>query len=590
MTKTISVRARVFNWCQSRIGLQPRKILLIAVTVITVFLVLPPMAILLFSSVRSTESTLPFEVTNYTLSNYVKVFSAHSTYQLLLNTVWYTLGTVGICLVLTTAFAWFLERTNVPFRRILFMLLLAPMGMPGVVTGMAWILLANPANGLLNVLIRTIFGMEGPGPINIYSMSGMIWVTSLRFVPMMYIMISGVFSRIDPAYEEAAWTSGSKPWTTFMHISRPMLTPALLGAVIYYVVLTMEMFEIAGMLGMPKGIYVFSTAVYYAVHRTMGGGGLPNYGLASAYGSVLLAAATALIYFYSRQVRHGERYVTVTGRGYRPRLFDLGRWKFVPVLAMCFYFVFAVAMPLLILIWTSLAPRIASPSLSNLSLLNFGAYRELLKFKMLWSAAANTLVIATTVGLATMLLATVISWLSVRSGMRGVWAIPEKLSFLILGVPGVVLSLSLIFVYASLPIPIYGTIWIIVVAEVTRGLTYGTRLMTAAYLQIHKELEEASSTSGAHMGTSFFHIVLPLLRPSFARGFLWLFAFSIRNTTIPLMLYAAGNETIAVTLWYLWVEEAEFSLASAIAVPLVLITSALSFFIARKTMLAEGGT
>ncbi len=253
MTKTMSARARIFNWRQSRIGLQPRKILLIAVTVITVFLVLPPMAILLFSSVRSTESTLPFEATNYTLSNYIKVFSAHSTYQLLLNTVWYTLGTVGICLVLTTAFAWFLERTNVPFRRILFMLLLAPMGMPGVVTGMAWILLANPANGLLNVLIRTTFGIEGPGPINIYSMSGMIWVTSLRFVPMMYIMISGVFSRIDPAYEEAAWTSGSKPWTTFMHISRPMLTPALLGAVIYYVVLTMEMFEIAGMLGMPKG-------------------------------------------------------------------------------------------------------------------------------------------------------------------------------------------------------------------------------------------------------------------------------------------------------------------------------------------------
>ncbi len=551
-----------------------------------VYLIFPPIGLLLFSSVRDTQQRLPFEATTFTTANYVQVFSSAMTYKLLANTAWYAVGTVSLGLGLAILFAWFLERTNVPFRRLLFILMLAPIGVPGIIESMAWTLLANPANGLFNVALRSVLGLSSPGPLNIYSIPGMILVTAMRFVPVMYIMISGVFGRMDPSLEEAGRTSGAGATTTFRRISMPLLTPALLAAVIYYLVLAMEVFEIPAMLGRPKRIFVFSTAIYYAI-RPLGTGALSNYGLAGTYGMVLLTVAGLLIYFYARYVRSANRFVTVTGRGYRPRLIDLGRWKFVPILAMSGYFILAVALPLLILLWTSLAPRYSEISVATLPLLSLDSYRKVLANPSIWVAAKNTLVIATTTGIVGIVLSTLASWLSVRSKIRGA-SIPERLAFLVMGVPGVVLGLAFILVYASMPLPIYGSIWIIVIALVTTSLPFGTRMMNAAFLQIHPELEEAASTSGVGLCSTLVHIDLPLLWASFTRGFVWIFSRSLRETTLTLMLYAVGNQTLSVTLWYLWVEDAKFDVASAIAVPLVIITSVLTFFVARQTMLQEG--
>ena len=551
--------------------------------IVLTLLIIPPIGMLVFSSFRATADKLPFEATDYTFANYIKVFTSTVTYRLLLNTAWFAVGTITVAMGLAVVFAWFLERTDLPFRRLLFVLILAPMGMPVIITTMASILLANPVNGLFNLMLRSLLGLKGPGPINVYSIPGMILVTALNFVPVMYIMISGVFSRVDPSFEEAGRTSGAGAWVTMRRISMPLLSPAILAAVIFYLVRCIEVFETPAMLGLQKGIFVFSTGIYYAVNPLTG---FPNYGIASAYGMVLLIAAVVLIYFYGRYVRHAERFATVTGRGYRPRLIDLGRWKFIPVVTMIGYFVFTVATPLLILVWTSLAPPYSDISFGSLSLLNMEAYREMLNYKELMVAGKNTVIIATATAAISMLLVTLGSWLSARGGIRGAW-LPDRLAFIVIGVPGVVLGLALIFIYASLPIPLYGTLWIIVLALVTTCLPFGTRLMTAAFLQIHRELEEAAATSGAGLRSTFFRIVLPLLWPSFARGFLWSFVRSMRETTIPLMLYAVGNQTFAVVLWHLWVEQSEFRLASAMAVPLMIVTTALTFLVARQTMLVK---
>jgi iron(III) transport system permease protein len=562
---------------------QSRKILLYVVSLILALLVLPPIGMLLFSSVRSTADRLPFEATSFTINNFINAFTSDLTYRLLLNTAWYAVGSVTLAISLAVVFAWLLERTNVPFRRAMFMMILAPMGMPTVIKSMAWVLLGNPANGLLNMMLRSLLGLEGRGPINIYSIPGMILVTALTFVPMIYIMISGVFSRVDPSYEEAARTSGAGFWVTIRRVSLPLLGPAIFAAAIYYLVIAMETFEVPAVLGMPRRIFVFSTIIYYSIHPMTG---FPDYGMASTYGIVLLISAAAFIYMYSRYVQHGERFATVTGRGYRPQLIDLGRWKYVPIVLISGYSFFAVGLPLLILIWTSFVPTYAGVSLSSLPLANLDAYRELLEYSELLVAAKNTLWIATVTGILTMLLVTLSSWLSVRGGLRGS-SIPDRLAFIILGIPSVVLSLALIFIYTAVPLPIYGTTWIIVIALMTRSLPFGTRLMTAAFLQIHRELEEAAATSGAGMWNTFWRIVLPLLWPSFTRGFLWAFVRSMRETTAALMLYSAGNQTIAVIIWFLWVEDGEYALASAIAVPLVIITSILTYFVAKKTMLGE---
>lgn len=568
------------------IALHSRKILLVVVVAVIVWLVIPPIAMVLFSSVRSTQNSLPFEATGFTIANVINVFSSNVTYRLLLNTAWYAIGTLAVSLGLAVIFAWFLERTNVPFRRTMFVLVLSPMGMPMIIISMAWILLGNPTNGLFNVALRTLLRIDGTGPINVYSIPGMIVVTGLSIVPMVYIMISGVFSRVDPSFEEAGKTSGAGTWTIFRSISMPSLAPAILAAAIYFLVRTIEVFETPAMLGMPKGIFVFSTMIYYAVNPVLSG--FPDYGVASTYGLVLLVVAIVLIYFYGRYVRHAERFATVTGRGYRPRLIDLGQWRFVPVILMSGYFVLAVVMPLLVLVWTSLAPQFVPISLSALLQLNLDAYREMLGYSFLWVAAKNTLIIATATATIGVFLVTLVSWLSVRGGIRGA-RIPDRVSFMILGVPGVVLGLALIFIYTALPLPIYGSIWIIVIGLLTVSVPFGTRLMSAAFLQIHRELEEAAATSGSGLWSTFARIVLPLLWPSLARGFLWMFVRSMRDTTIALMLYTVGNQTVAVTLWYLWVD-AEFPLASAIAVPMVIVTTALTFLVAKQTMLVEGAT
>ena len=580
-----SVFEQGFTAIYGFISLHSRKILLGLLSIIVVCLVLPPIGMLIFSSVRSTGSLLPFEATTFTLTNYTQVFSSGLTYRLLLNTAWYALGTIIVSMAIAILFAWFLERTDIPFRRTMFVLILAPMGMPGVIKSMAWILLANPANGMFNVILRSFLGMEGPGPINIYSIGGMIVISALSIVPMIYIMISGVFARVDPSFEEAARTGGAKTWTTFRHISMPLLGPAIIAAVIYFLVRTIETFETPAMLGLPRGIFVFSTAIYYATRGSVGG--LPDYGVASTYSMVLMLIAGVLIYFYSRYIRRAERFATVTGKGYRPRLIDLGRFKYLPVVLMSGYFFLAVVMPLFILLWTSLAPPFQPMSFSTLLKFNLDHYRHILVFPYVFTAIKNTLFIATTAAMISMLLVTLISWLSIRGGIRGSW-IPDRIAFMIIGVPGIVIGLALIFIYASMPIPIYGTTWIIILALVTMSLPFGTRLMAAAFLQIHSELEEAAGTSGAGLRITFFRIVLPLLWPSFARGFLSMFVHSMRETTVALMLYTIGNQTIAVTLWNLWAEQAEFALASTIAVPMMLVTTGLTYFVAKQTMLTGG--
>jgi len=275
----------------------------------------------------------------------------------------------------------------------------------------------------------------------------------------------------------------------------------------------------------------------------------------------------------------------VTGRGYRPRLIDLGKWRYVPVIVMSVYFLIAVVMPLIVLLWRAFSPAYATVSISALGQLNLNAFRRMAQNPVLMTAATNTVIVGIVTACVTMVLVTLVSWLSVRRRGNPTVAVTEYLAFLILGVPGIVLALALIFIYASFPIRIYGTIWIIILGLVTLTIPFGTRLMTAALLQIHKELEEAAETSGANPFTTLIRIVLPLLWPSFLRGFLWVFVSSICNATVPLMLQAYGNQTITVALWNIWFAVSDFPLACAMALPLVVLSLVLALLVGRQSLL-----
>jgi iron(III) transport system permease protein len=557
------------------------QIVWVIVAVLITYLVAGPVLMLLFSSVRDTTQKLPLEKTDFTLKNYVRVLTATSTYKLAINTLIYALGALALSFSLTVVFAWFIERSNIPLRSLLLMGILAPIAFPGVVEAMAWILLANPSNGIYNFLLRKLFGWSGQGPLNIYSMPGMILVTGLRLVPSMYLMISGTFSRLDPSLEEASEISGVLPRRTFWHISMPLLRPSLLAAIIYYFVLAIEIFEIPGMLGMPRGVFVFSTALYNAVDSVLG---LPDYGLACGYGIIGFTAGTVMIILYARAVRRREQFTVITGKGYRPRLIRLGRWRYLISAGMLTYIVFALVIPILALIWASLLPFYSVPSMQALSQISFSNYLRVVQTPAIIQSAVNTVIVAVVTPTVVIILATIVAWRSVRFTS---WTstFPDRLSFVLVGTPSVVIGLALMFLYLSVPIPIYGTLWIIIVAFVTRFISFSTRLMGAAFMQIHRELEEASSISGVTWWKTMWRVTLPLVWPSVLRGWLWVCVHSVREVTLALMLVGIGNSTIAVRLWMMVASsKSDMSFACALAILIVAVLSILTFLIGALTI------
>lgn len=547
--------------------------------IVVLFLIAVPLSMLLFSSVRSTESTLPFEATEFTLANYGKMLTSEVTYRLFLNTLWYALGALVVSVGLAMLFAWFLERGRTPLRPLLVMLVLAPMATPPLVGAMGWAQLANPSTGPINTLLRSIFGMAGQGPLNIYSIPGMVLVTGFHLVPAAYIMLSGPIGRLDPSLEEAGFTSGVSPLTIFRRITFPLLRPAVLATVLYFFVLVLEIFEVAALLGMPHGIFVFSTLIFDAVHPPRG---LPNYGMASTYAIVALVISGVLIYLYGLAIRRKEAFAVVTGKGYRPKLIEYGLWKYAFIALIVVVFALAVLMPLSMLVWTSLGLAYKTVEISSLAFASLNEYRELIQAPTTVRAVTNTAIVATVAATTTMVLASVISWMSTRSNLR--WAaLPDRLTILVVATPNIVIALALAFFYLWVPLPIYATIWIIVIAMTTRYLAYTTRLMGAAYLQIHKDLEEASQVSGVTWPLTMRHIVLPLVWPSFARGWLLVFVYAMRDTTLALMLFSVTNDLIGVRLWTIWFSDVNFPKASALAVCLAVASMALSFLIAKWT-------
>jgi iron(III) transport system permease protein len=563
-----------------RISLRSEAVVGTAVFVIVLYLVAVPLAALGFSSIRDTATKLPFENTSFTLGNYVTVVTSRSTYTLLTTTLTYAACSLAIALVLGSIFAWFLNRVAVPMRSLLTLCVLAALATPPITDAVAWSLLASPSIGLLNAVLHRITGTSGSGPLNIYSVLGIAFVTGLKSVPFVFLLVSGPVSRLDPSLEEAASTSGATPWQTLRRVTVPLLRPALLAAVILLAIITLESFEIPAVLGFPSRIFVFATLIYNASHPAIG---LPNYGLISAYAGVFLLIAGALLVLYDRATKSAGRFAVITGKAYRPRQSHLGPVTYALVALVLLYFLLAVVLPFLSLAWTSLGLSYRPAEVGSLRSADLAAFRSLLASNDLAQAVINTALVCVASATFTMTLASGAAWLAIRH--TGFLAkAPDRLTLLVVAAPGIVVALSLMFFYAWLPLPVYGTIWIIVIALSTRSLAYCTRLMSAAYVQIHRELEEAAALSGAGFGSTVRRVILPLVWPSVSGGWLWVFVQALRDSTLALMLFTVTNETLSVRLWGLWFSEGEPAEAAALAVCLALVSYVLSIGIIRVTM------
>jgi iron(III) transport system permease protein len=257
----------------------------------------------------------------------------------------------------------------------------------------------------------------------------------------------------------------------------------------------------------------------------------------------------------------------VTGKGYRPRVMDLGRWRYLTAALFILYFFVVVALPFLVLLWSSLQKYYTAPSLEALSNLTLNSYRTVIDMPAFGTAVWNSLLLSLGAATIIMLMTSVLAWIVVRTRLPGRWLI-DNLASLPLVFPGLVLGLSIMICYLYLPIGVYGTVWIILIAYVTRFLPYGMRYASTSMLQIHKELEESAAMSGASWGMTFGRIILPLLKPGLIAGWIYVVIVSIRELSSSILLYSPGSEVVSIMIWELW-QNGQYVELSALGVMLI---------------------
>jgi iron(III) transport system permease protein len=367
---------------------------------------------------------------------------------------------------------------------------------------------------------------------------------------------------MDPALEESALMSGASVPQIAWRITTKLAWPAVLASLIILFVRSIESFEVPALLGLPVGIEVYTSAIYQAIHRYPS-----QIGLAAAYAITLLAICSLGIYFQSRLSSHDNRFSTVTGKGYRPRVMDLGRWRYLTAALFILYFFVVVALPFLVLLWSSLQKYYTAPSLEALNNLTLNSYRTVLDMPAFGTAVWNSVLLSLGSATVIMLLTSVLAWIVVRTRLPGRWLI-DNLASLPLVFPGLVLGLSIMICYLYVPIGVYGTVWIMLIAYVTRFLPYGMRYASTSMLQIHKELEESAAMSGASWGMTFRRIILPLLKPGLIAGWIYIVIVSIRELSSSILLYSPGSEVVSIMIWELW-QNGQYVELSALGVMLI---------------------
>ena len=505
------------------------------------YLALTPLAMLIYYSFTDAA---PGAWGHFTLAHYARAYLDPDFIPLLWNTLEFALASSLLAFSMGTFLAWLCERTNSPGRSLIRVFIVVLFIIPGILDTVAWILLLSPKIGLLNLALGHLTGRAAA--LDIYSFGGMVWVESMGLFPLVFLLMSAAFRSQDVLMEEASLTCGAGTLTTLRRITLKLVTPAMLSVFLIVFVRAVEAFEVPALIGVRAGIFVFTTKIYSALQRLR-----PFYGVAGAYAMVLLALSCLGLYCYYRATRAAERFATITGKGYRPTRIDLGRWRrlsgaFGVLLTAC-----AALLPVMNLIWSSLTPRMAPPSAELLSQLSFDGYSELYHFPFALQAFWNSALLSFGSATAVMSVASCAAWITVKSRLPGRFLI-DGLAFLPIAIPGIVLGVSLLVLYLTLPIPIYGTLWILLIAYVTKYLPYGIRSASASMIQIGSELEEASVVSGAGWLQTFRRIILPLLMPGFTAGWIYIAVVSLRELSTSILLYNQDTIVLSILVFDLW--------------------------------------
>src|SRR5262245_16763124 len=551
----IDAAARLSVISLDRVAAPKARIGVISITyvvtmVVVTLLVTIPIVALAYGSFRTSAPGLPGE---WTLRNYAGLASM-GVIGTIGMTLWIGLLTSALCIVIGTAIALVLHRTDFKHGNLVTALIILSFYFPSFILAMAWIIIGAPG-GIFNALVDDTLGLSWLR-VDIYTTVGIVFVMVLHQVPFVYLTMRGPILSMDGIFEEAARTAGAKPRAVITRVTLPLLSYSLISSFILTFIITIEQFPVPALIGIPGQVNMLATQLYLLVRFSP-----PDYGLAAAIG-LALSAMTGAAVWAQRRVSKAGRLTTVTGKAGQLKAIPLGRWKWAAYILCYGYILLGLLLPMTILIYTSVLKWFTANPFEGMYTLRNYAY--LLESTSTSNSFWNTLVVSgigAAIGVALGLLC---AYFTLRLQPRGHRQL-DFLSIVPFGVPGIVLGLGLLWAYAYLPLPLYGTLALLVVAFVTRFLPYATETIGGQMVQIDKSLEEAAWVSGATPLKAVSRVLLPLVRPSLQSAYFLLFMAIFREISTAILLYSASTAVVSISIWAFF-EQANWGQASALAV------------------------
>lgn len=541
----------------------PAQLLFLFTTVTLAYLVLPPFFFILHTSLVTDRG---LEAGSFTVQHFLNIIESFGDVKTLLsNSLVYAISSSAVALIYGTALAWLAERSDAPFRKLAYVSAYVSFAIPGIIKVVGWIMLLGPKAGMLNALGTALTGQPF---FNIFSMPGMVLVESFLWIPIVFLLMSTPFRSMDPSLEEAATTAGSSSWQVFRRVTFPLAVPSVLAVLILTIIRSLEAFEIPALIGIPAGIEVLTTKIYLQIK----GGLIPKYGEASAYSIILIVLVALGLIPYYRITSKTYKFTTISGKNFRPNRIALGKWRWLGGLLMLVLPLLQF-LPIVAIAWSSFLPFAQVPSRKALEMLTLNNYATAFNDTGVLRSVTNSLTVSITSASVAVAITFFAAWLIVRASIRARWIL-DQMAMLPLVFPGIVMGIAILKMYLMLPVPVYGTIWILVLAFVARYLPYGIRFSHSALLSLHKELEEGAMASGASWFQMVRHVVVPLTMPALLAGWIYIFLITFKELSIALLLYSPGSQVVAVTIWELWDnghvgELAAFSLLITIGTVLV---------------------
>jgi iron(III) transport system permease protein len=545
-------------------------VILVVATVIVIYLTLIPIVMVTYGSFQDGP---PGTQAGFTLNNYVKAFDNPRLFRSMANSLIFALGGGSLAFAIGAFLAWTTERTNTPLKALVYAAVFTEIMIPGILESVSLVLLYSPKIGLVNIFLMKIFGWE-QAPFNVYSMGGMIWGFGVGSFTTPFLLMATAFRSMDPSLEEAAIMAGSGVLKTIYQITLKLILPATLATWLLLFIRGMETFEEPAILGLPAGITVLATEIYLAAREAP-----TDYNLAATFAIVYLLIALVGLSIYFRATRFSEKYAVITGKGFRPYTIDLGRWRWLTLALTLSILTAVLFLPVLVILYASFLPWYAPPSAKMFNIMTLDNYRWLTTYDVILRALKNNLAVG--VGSATLAVffTSIVAWIVIRTKIPGKRFL-DALVFSPIAYPGIVFGLSLMWLYLTIPIPVYGTLWILLIAYVTKYMPICMRACSVSLTQVHQELEDASQMSGASWWYTFSRVLVPLILPGLLVGWVYVLTLTFKVLSLPVLLGHAGTEVVPVLIFDLY-EAGQYTRLNALGVVVVILVTVLSL-VARQ--------